>query len=61
MTERPGSGKSGLDESPHNTSDPSPPLPTPPENDRLRDFEPEGDTVRIEFLTDRSKIGPHQG
>lgn len=53
MTERGDPGRSDRKESPHDTLDPSTPVPTPPENDRLRDFEPEGDTVRIEHLTDR--------
>lgn len=53
MTEARDPGKSDGKESPLDTTDPSRPIPTPPENDRLRDFDPEGDTVRIEYLTDR--------
>ncbi|MEO8017117.1 MAG: hypothetical protein ABI769_04840 [Pseudomonadota bacterium] len=52
MTERdidkPAAGKL-----PHDTAQPTAPLPAPPENERLRDFDSEADTVRIERLTDR--------
>ena len=46
-------GKSNPDDPPYNTPDPPAPLPMPPANERLRDFEPEADTVRIERLTDQ--------
>ncbi len=60
MTERRDPGKDGQNETPNNTAPASAPLPTPPENDRVRDFDAEADTVRIECLFDRREKGPHQ-
>lgn len=53
MTKPRDPGTSDPYETPHNTSDLPAPLPPPPENERLRDFDPDADTVRIERLTDK--------
>jgi hypothetical protein len=59
MIERRDPGKREQNDSPHETPTPSTPLPIPPENERVHDFEPDADTVRIECLTDQRATGPH--
>ena len=48
MMERPDPRANDSSVSPPGTSEAPPPLPPPPENDRVRDFDGEADSVRIE-------------